>query len=174
MRYHEVKKAEVEKDLDGHVRYVDNAVTRHTCFEVYEELAKYLVQCYPMIFLLEGCATSFLVQDDLVQVIKNEASPIERRTVHHTTELDGQYHLDAAAVCRPCLAISGEIQRVAGHAAFEAGPPLVSPMEDQNRTDVACILSTYHVTEHAKTISMGSAWATAQLRVDRRRDPFSI
>lgn len=54
MRYHEVKKAEVEKDLDGHVRYVDNAVTRHTCFEVYEELAKYLVQCYPMIFLLEG------------------------------------------------------------------------------------------------------------------------
>jgi hypothetical protein len=54
MRCHEVKKAEVEKDLDGHVRYVDNAVTRHACFEVYEEHAKYLVQRYPKIFLLEG------------------------------------------------------------------------------------------------------------------------
>jgi hypothetical protein len=36
------------------VRYVDNAVTRHACFEVYEEHAKYLVQRYPKIFLLEG------------------------------------------------------------------------------------------------------------------------
>jgi hypothetical protein len=51
-------------------------------------------------------------------VIENEDSSVERRTVHHTTELDGQYHLDAAAVCRPGLAISGEIQRVTGHAAF--------------------------------------------------------
>ncbi|KAF4238814.1 hypothetical protein CNMCM6805_006190 [Aspergillus fumigatiaffinis] len=123
MRCHEVKKAEVEKDLDGHVRYVDNAVTRHACFEVYEEHAKYLVQRYPKIFLLEGnpnagCATSFLVRDDLVLVIENEDSSVERRTVHHTTELDGQYHLDAAAVCPPGLAISGEIQRVTGHAAF--------------------------------------------------------
>jgi hypothetical protein len=31
-RYHEVKKAALEKDLDGHGKYVDNAVTRRCLF----------------------------------------------------------------------------------------------------------------------------------------------
>ncbi|KAG2025492.1 hypothetical protein GB937_002746 [Aspergillus fischeri] len=96
IQYHEVKKAEVEKDLDGHMR--------HACFGVYEEH----VQRYPKIFRY---ATSLLVQDDLVLVIENEDSPIERRTMANIISTE---QLSVG----PGLAVPGEIQRVAGHAAF--------------------------------------------------------
>ncbi|KAL4895057.1 hypothetical protein BDV59DRAFT_200314 [Aspergillus ambiguus] len=132
MRYHEVKKAELEKDLDAHVKYVNNAVTRDACFEVYEELVKYLVQRYPKIFRLEGdtlhnCLTgeqfqypartpteamatsALLVQDDLVLMIEND---------------DGQYHLDAAAVCLPGFWRLREKFRMSLDTLhFEAGVP---------------------------------------------------
>lgn len=52
-RYHEVKTAEVEKGLDIHMGYMDNAVMSYACFGVYEELAKYLVQRYPNNFRLQ-------------------------------------------------------------------------------------------------------------------------
>ncbi|KAM0467871.1 hypothetical protein ACHAP7_011493 [Fusarium lateritium] len=107
--YHDLKVSELEKDIDAHVQYVDNAVTRDACFEVLEELTAYLTARYPKIFQLsdgilrntltgevfnypasnpkEAMATAAkLVQDDLVIMVEEE---------------DGEYHLDAGAVCLP-------------------------------------------------------------------------
>jgi hypothetical protein len=109
LRYHDRKVLELEKDLSAHVAYVDNAVTRDGCFEMYEELTQYLTHRYPDFYKLENnvlsnsltgetfrfpaespteaLATSAkLVQDDLVLMVKND---------------DGHYHLDAASVCLP-------------------------------------------------------------------------
>lgn len=109
MRYHDTKVSELEKDLSAHVQYVDNAVTRDACFEVYEELTKYLTHRYPEIYQLNGnvlsnsltnerfqypaktpteamATAAKLVQDDLVLMVLND---------------DGHYHLDAGAVCLP-------------------------------------------------------------------------
>ncbi|KAM0340604.1 hypothetical protein ACHAPU_010441 [Fusarium lateritium] len=107
--YHDTKVSELDKDIDAHVQYVDNAVTRDACFEVLEELTAYLTARYPKIFQLsdgllrntltgeafsypasnpqEAMATAAkLVQDDLVIMVEEE---------------DGEYHLDAGAVCLP-------------------------------------------------------------------------
>ncbi|KAG5665540.1 hypothetical protein KAF25_009665 [Fusarium avenaceum] len=107
--YHDLKVSELNKDIDAHVQYVDNAVTRDACFEVLEELTAYLTARYPKIFQLndsilhntltgeafnypasnpkEAMATAAkLVQDDLVIMVEEE---------------DGEYHLDAGAVCLP-------------------------------------------------------------------------
>lgn len=51
-RYHDLKVSELEKDLDAHVKYLDDAVTRDACFEMLEELTAYLTQRYPRIFQL--------------------------------------------------------------------------------------------------------------------------
>lgn len=53
LRYHDLKVAEIEKDSNAHIRYVDNPVTRDACFEMLEELAKYLSNRYPGVFKLE-------------------------------------------------------------------------------------------------------------------------
>lgn len=53
LRYHDLKVSELEKDLPAHVQYVDNALTRDACFEVYEELTRYLTRRYPKIFQLK-------------------------------------------------------------------------------------------------------------------------
>ncbi|KAM0545592.1 hypothetical protein ACHAPJ_011292 [Fusarium lateritium] len=107
--YHDLKVSELEKDIDAHIQYVDNAVTRDACFEVLEELTAYLTARYPKIFQLNdgilrntltGEAFNYpastpkeamaiaakLVQDDLVIMVEED---------------DGQYHLDAGAVCLP-------------------------------------------------------------------------
>ncbi|KAL3430196.1 hypothetical protein BDV09DRAFT_189470 [Aspergillus tetrazonus] len=109
LRYHETKAAELKKDFDEHIKYVDNEVTKHACFELYEELVQYLVHRYPKVFqhsantvhnALTGetfrfpaqtpsealSSSSLLVQDDLVIMVGND---------------DGHYHLDAGAVCLP-------------------------------------------------------------------------
>src|SRR6478752_1664740 len=52
--YHDLKVSELEKDIDAHVQYVDNAVTRDACFEVLEELTAYLTARYPKIFQLSN------------------------------------------------------------------------------------------------------------------------
>jgi hypothetical protein len=52
LRYHDLKVAEIEKDCEAHIRYVDNEVTRDACFEMLEELAKFLSNRYPGIFEL--------------------------------------------------------------------------------------------------------------------------
>ncbi|KAH7133815.1 hypothetical protein EDB81DRAFT_695501 [Dactylonectria macrodidyma] len=108
-RYHDVKVSELEKDIDAHVQYLDNAVTRDACFEMLEELTTYLTLRYPKIFQLDGgilrntltgekfnypastptdalMISAKLVQDDLVIMVEND---------------DGHYHLDAGAVCLP-------------------------------------------------------------------------
>ncbi|KAH6969237.1 hypothetical protein DER45DRAFT_497425 [Fusarium avenaceum] len=107
--YHELKVSELDKDIDAHVQYVDNAVTRDACFEVLEELTAYLTARYPKIFQLNNgilrntltgeafeypasnpkeamASAAKLVQDDLVIMVEEE---------------DGEYHLDAGAVCLP-------------------------------------------------------------------------
>ncbi|BCS17190.1 heme-dependent oxidative N-demethylase family protein [Aspergillus puulaauensis] len=109
LSYHDLKGSELNRDLHGHVKYVDNATTKAACFEVYEELAQFLKHRYPTVFKLkdnqlfntatgeifrypastptEALATAGkLVQDDLILMVEND---------------DGQYHLDAACVCLP-------------------------------------------------------------------------
>ena len=54
LRYHDMKASELKKDFNAHVKYVDNAVTKDACFELYEELARYLPHRYPKIYRLEG------------------------------------------------------------------------------------------------------------------------
>jgi len=51
-RYHDLKVAELEKDIDAHVQYYDDAVTKDACFEMLEELTRYLTHRYPRIFYL--------------------------------------------------------------------------------------------------------------------------
>lgn len=53
-RYHDLKVSELDKDLHAHVNYQDDAVTRDACFEMLEELTKYLTHRYPRIFRLEN------------------------------------------------------------------------------------------------------------------------
>lgn len=54
LRYHDMKAAELKKEFNEHVKYVDNAATRDACFELNEELVRYLVHRYPKIYRLEG------------------------------------------------------------------------------------------------------------------------
>ncbi|KNG47518.1 wlm domain-containing protein [Stemphylium lycopersici] len=107
--YHDAKVRELEKDTKSRVQYVDNEVTRLACFEVLEELTQYLTHRYPDVFQLNGSilrntvtresfpypapnpteamvTAAKLVQDDLVIMVLND---------------DGQYHIDAGAVCLP-------------------------------------------------------------------------
>jgi hypothetical protein len=109
VKFHDTKVSELEKDLDGRIKYVDNEVTRLACHEMLDELVQYLPQRYPDVFQLrdglihnsvtneyfpypapnskEALVTaSKLVQDDLVLMLENP---------------DGQYHLDAGAVILP-------------------------------------------------------------------------
>ncbi|KAL4769373.1 hypothetical protein BDW60DRAFT_218958 [Aspergillus nidulans var. acristatus] len=109
LRYHETKAAELKKDFNEHIKYVDNEVTKHACFELYEELVQYLVHRYPKVFRLSAntvhnaltgetfrfpaqspsealSSSALLVQDDFVIMVEND---------------DGHYHLDAGAVCLP-------------------------------------------------------------------------
>lgn len=53
LRYHDLKVSELNRDLYGHVKYVDNAATRAACFEVYEELAQFVSHRYPTVFKLK-------------------------------------------------------------------------------------------------------------------------
>lgn len=54
VRYHDLKVSELEKDIDAHVQYVDDAVTRDACFEMLEELTQYLTHRYPRVFQLSN------------------------------------------------------------------------------------------------------------------------
>ncbi|KAF2850214.1 hypothetical protein T440DRAFT_468575 [Plenodomus tracheiphilus IPT5] len=107
--YHEAKVAELKKDVDSRVQYVENDVTQLACFEVLDELTQYLTHRYPDVFQLQQghihntvtgerfaypvaspkeamVIAAKLVQDDLVIMVENA---------------DGQYHIDAGAVCLP-------------------------------------------------------------------------
>lgn len=107
--YHDAKVAELQKDVMSRVQYVDNEATRLACFEVLDELTRYLTHRYPEVFQLYNghihntvtgerfkypaanpteamVVAAKLVQDDLVIMVKND---------------DGHYHIDGGAVCLP-------------------------------------------------------------------------
>ncbi|KAF5662521.1 hypothetical protein FCIRC_11486 [Fusarium circinatum] len=48
--YHDIKAAELKKDFEGHVKFVDTPELRLACFEVYDEVTGYLTERYPNIF----------------------------------------------------------------------------------------------------------------------------
>jgi hypothetical protein len=54
LRYHDMKAAELKKEFNEHVKYVDNEATRDACFELNEELVRYLTHRYPKVYRLEG------------------------------------------------------------------------------------------------------------------------
>lgn len=54
LRYHDLKASELKKDLSAHIQYVDDRVTRDACFEVLEELVRYLPHRYPGVFRHQG------------------------------------------------------------------------------------------------------------------------
>ncbi|KAJ5817184.1 hypothetical protein N7447_009417 [Penicillium robsamsonii] len=132
LRYHDMKAAELKKDFKEHIKYVDNAVTKDACFELNEELVRHLTHRYPKTFQLKGgkvhnsltgeafpfpaatpdealATSALLVQDDLVLMMKND---------------DGEYHLDAAAVCLPGFWRLREKFRMSLDTLhFEAGVP---------------------------------------------------
>ncbi|KAL6229149.1 hypothetical protein BDW75DRAFT_245992 [Aspergillus navahoensis] len=97
LRYHDRKASELGKDFDEHIKYVDNAVTKDACFELYEELVKYLIRRYPKVFQLGAntvhnvltgenfpfpaqspsealSSSALLVQDDLVIMVENDGT----------------------------------------------------------------------------------------------------
>ncbi|KAF5003629.1 hypothetical protein FDECE_9835 [Fusarium decemcellulare] len=146
--YHDIKVSELEKDLAAHVQYVDNAVTRDACFEVLEELSTFLTARYPKMFQLQGgflhntvtgekfkypatnptdalTIAAKLVQDDLIVMVQNE---------------DGQYHLDAGAVCLPGFWRLREKFRMSLdtlHIEAKKGLSYETIMGDQNSNEVA-------------------------------------
>lgn len=54
LRYHDMKASELKKDFNAHVKYVDNATTKDACFELYEELVRYLTHRFPKTYRLES------------------------------------------------------------------------------------------------------------------------
>ncbi|KAH7095525.1 hypothetical protein FB567DRAFT_31896 [Paraphoma chrysanthemicola] len=109
VRYHDAKVAELKKDVNSRVQYVDNEVTRTACHEVLDELTQYLTHRYPQVFQLQDgiihntvmgekfsypaatpreamVTAAKLVQDDLIIMVEND---------------DGHYHTDGGAVCLP-------------------------------------------------------------------------
>ncbi|EKG14212.1 hypothetical protein MPH_08587 [Macrophomina phaseolina MS6] len=85
LRYHATKCAELAKDVGAHVQYRDDAVVRDACREALQELAAFLVARYPGVFAWEdgGC-------------VRNKATGEV-----FVVDADGQYYLDAGAVCLP-------------------------------------------------------------------------
>ncbi|KAF4305565.1 hypothetical protein GTA08_BOTSDO06176 [Botryosphaeria dothidea] len=107
--YHATKVAELEKDLPAHVQCADDERTRDACYETLEELVRFLTHRYPKVFWLDGgrlgneatgevfswpagsptealVVAAKLVQDDVILMVERD---------------DGQFHLDAGAVCLP-------------------------------------------------------------------------
>ncbi|SCO45423.1 uncharacterized protein FFNC_10281 [Fusarium fujikuroi] len=107
--YHDIKVSELEKDIDAHVQYVDNGVTRDACFEVLEELTAYLTVRYPKIFRLSnGILRNTLTKEEFKypastskEAMTTAAKLVQDDLIIMVEEDDGQYHLDAGAVCLP-------------------------------------------------------------------------
>jgi hypothetical protein len=132
VRYHDTKVYELEKDLSARVQYVDNDTTRLACFEVLDELTQYVTHRYPDVFQLHNgfihntvtgeelqypaadptqamVTAAKLVQDDLVIMVEND---------------DGQYHIDAGAVCLPGFwRLSEKFRMSLDELHIEAGVP---------------------------------------------------
>ncbi|KAK4936117.1 hypothetical protein LTR10_022961 [Elasticomyces elasticus] len=109
MRYHDLKAQELQKDFNGHVQYLDNPTVRDACIETYEEITMYLTRRYPKVFQLKGgfvhnVATGeqfAFPEADPAQALAHAALMVQDDLVLMVEEEDGQYHLDAGAVCLP-------------------------------------------------------------------------
>jgi hypothetical protein len=65
LRYHDLKASELKKDFDGHIKYVDQPPIKDACFELYDELARYLTHRYPKIFnLKDGILRNSLTNEE--------------------------------------------------------------------------------------------------------------
>jgi hypothetical protein len=65
LRYHDLKAAELKKDFGGHIKYVDRPGTKDACFELYEELTRYLTHRIPKIFALkDGILRNSLTKEE--------------------------------------------------------------------------------------------------------------
>lgn len=53
-RFHDTKVAMLDENFDAHVKYANNAVTVVACFEVLDEVTRFLTHRYPNIFQLQG------------------------------------------------------------------------------------------------------------------------
>ncbi|KAJ4392800.1 hypothetical protein N0V91_011250 [Didymella pomorum] len=107
--YHDRKFSELGKDINAHVHYVNNAVTRLVCFEVLEELTRYLTHRYPDVFQLSGnVIRNTVTKKDYPYPASSptEAMATAAKLVHDDLALmidndDGQYHLNARAISLP-------------------------------------------------------------------------
>jgi hypothetical protein len=78
-RYHDLKVGELEKDIDAHVQYYDDAVTEDACFEMLEELTKYLTHRYPRIFrLADGVLHNTVTRERLRYPVGRQFSIVVR------------------------------------------------------------------------------------------------
>ncbi|KAF5234308.1 hypothetical protein FAUST_7693 [Fusarium austroamericanum] len=108
-RYHDIKAAELKKDFEGHVKFVDTPELRLACFEVYDEVTGYLTERYPKIFTIaDGFLRNAVTGEkfahpptDLHTAMANAALCVQEDLIIMAKEDDGQYHLDGAAVCLP-------------------------------------------------------------------------
>ncbi|GIJ86155.1 hypothetical protein Asppvi_005033 [Aspergillus pseudoviridinutans] len=73
--------------------------------------------------------------------------PVERNNVSHANHL-----------CK--RTVTDQVFRSSSSTSMMASTGLTGWGSERHRSCL-CVLSTYHVKEHAKTNSMGSAWATA-------------
>ncbi|KAJ5124921.1 Protein of unknown function DUF3445 [Penicillium bovifimosum] len=129
-RYHDLKAAELKKEFKEHIKYVDNAVTRDACFELNEELVRHLTHRYPKIYKLEdGKVHNSLTGEAFPYppATPDEAlamSGLLWKTQFTNRFTDGEYHLDAAAVCLPGFWRLREKFRMSLDTLhFEAGVP---------------------------------------------------
>jgi len=54
IRYHDAKCEQLGRNVDAHVKYVDDPVTVMACYEVLDELVRYLTGRYPTVFEMQG------------------------------------------------------------------------------------------------------------------------
>ncbi|KAI1612637.1 hypothetical protein EDD37DRAFT_656834 [Exophiala viscosa] len=109
MEYHDIKAQELKKDFKSHVQYLDNPNVRDACCETYEEIAMYLTHRYPRVFKLEGDYVRNVAtgeqfpfpETDAAKALAHAALMVQDDLILMVEEEDGQYHLDAGAVCLP-------------------------------------------------------------------------
>lgn len=87
MRYHDLKVSELNKDLDAHVKYVNNKVTIKACFELLEQLTKYLTHRYPTVYKLNGKILHNTLTGEKFQCPAGTQSPLSQFFLPHTHKI---------------------------------------------------------------------------------------
>lgn len=102
------------------MQYVDHEVARLACFEVFEELTRYLTHRYPEVFQLNGNTLWNTVTGESFQspapnakrAMVTAAKPLQDDLVIMGLNDDGHYHIDGGAVCLPGAILSGKASEV--------------------------------------------------------------